>query len=98
MNLVRICQVEPLDPFQVRLTLADGRIVERDLGALLRGPVFEPVRSDPARFHEVRVEAGSLVWPNGADLCPDVIIWGGPPPDENEAVSRRPGQDVPHPG
>jgi len=20
------------------------------------------------------------VWPNGADLCPDVLIWGGLPP------------------
>jgi hypothetical protein len=23
-----------------------------------------------------------VVWPNGADLCPDVLIWGGPPPQE----------------
>ena len=21
------------------------------------------------------------VWPNGADLCPDVLIWGGLPPE-----------------
>jgi len=21
-----------------------------------------------------------LVWPGGADLCPDVLIWGGLPP------------------
>jgi hypothetical protein len=28
----------------------------------------------------MRVEAGTLVWPNGADLCSDVLIWGGLPP------------------
>jgi hypothetical protein len=28
----------------------------------------------------MRVEGGTLVWPNGAGLCPDVLIWGGLPP------------------
>lgn len=28
------------------------------------------------------VERGTLVWPNGADLCPDVLIWSGVPPTE----------------
>jgi hypothetical protein len=46
----------------------------------LRGPVFADVRSSPERFREFRVEAGTLVWPGGADLCPDVLIWGGLPP------------------
>jgi hypothetical protein len=26
------------------------------------------------------VEAGTLVWTAGADLCPDILIWGGLPP------------------
>lgn len=36
--------------------------------------VFEPLR-DPAFFAQVRVdpEAGTLVWPNGADLDPLVL-------------------------
>jgi Protein of unknown function (DUF2442) len=39
--------------------------------------VFEPVRSDLGTFQKVTVEAGTIVWPNGADLDPDVLIWGG---------------------
>jgi len=57
-------------------------VVERDVSELLVGPIFDPIRSDPARFREVRAEEGSVAWPNGADLCPDVLIWGGPPPRE----------------
>jgi len=34
---------------------------------------------------ELRVEGGALVWPNGADLCPDVLIWGGLPPTDAAA-------------
>jgi hypothetical protein len=36
--------------------------------------VFEPLR-DPARFAEVRVhpEPGTVYWPDGADLDPDVL-------------------------
>ena len=83
MSLIRIREVVALEGLRVRLTLTDGAVAERELSALLVGPVFESIRSDPARFREVRAEAGTLVWPNGADLCPDVVLWGGPPPTEN---------------
>lgn len=69
-----------MDGYRVQLTLTDGRVIERDLEPMLAGPVFNAIRHDPARFREMRVEGGTLVWPNGADLCPDVLIWGGLPP------------------
>jgi len=80
MNLVRIQDAASLEGFRVRLKLTDGRIVERDLEELLTGPVFAGLRGNPERFREFRVEGGILVWPGGADLCPDVLIWGGLPP------------------
>ena len=83
MRLVRIRDVKPLKNFSVQLTLTDGRVIERDLGPLLVGPVFEAIRRDEIRFREVRVEDGTLVWPCGADLCPDVLIWGGLPPADS---------------
>lgn len=82
MPLLRILKAVPLEGFRLRLTLTDGFMVERDVSELLVGPLFESIRSDPARFREVRAENGSVAWPNGADLCPDVLIWGGPPPRE----------------
>jgi len=62
------------------LTLTDGSFVDRDVGALLVGPIFDALRSDPSLFGAARVEGGTVAWPNGADLCPDVLIWGGMPP------------------
>ena len=82
MKLVRIREAKPLSDYRVQLTLTDGRVVERDLGPMLVGPIFSEIRNNEMRFMELRVEGGTLVWPTGADLCPDVLIWGGlPPPD-----------------
>ncbi len=82
MELLRIEAVEPQKDFCLRLTLNDGSVIERDVSMLLVGPIFDPVRDDPDVFRQVRIEGGTVAWPNGADLCPDVLIWGGPPPAE----------------
>ena len=73
-------EAKPLNDYRVELTLTDGREVVRDPRPLLVGPVFAEIRNHEARFREMRVEGGTLVWPNGADLCPDVLIWAGLPP------------------
>ena len=80
MKLVRIREARPLHNYRVQFTLTDGRVIDRDLGPMLVGPVFDEIRNDEARFREMRVEGGTVVWPGGADLCPDVLIWGGLPP------------------
>jgi hypothetical protein len=71
----RICSVDPLDGFVLRLGFDDGTTREVDLADELWGPVFEPLRNDPQLFRKVRVdrELGTIVWPNGADLDPDVL-------------------------
>lgn len=80
MPLLRIREVIPGEGFRLRLTLTDGSIVERDITDLLMGPMFETLRKDSVAFRQVKVESGTVVWPSGADLCPDVLIWGGAPP------------------
>lgn len=82
MGLIRILAARPLGGYAVELTLTNGDVVKRDLAPLLQGPVFAEIRSNETRFRELRVEGGTLVWPSGADLCPDVLIWGGLPPAE----------------
>lgn len=90
MALLRISEARPLEGFRLKLTLTDGSVIERDVSRLLVGPVFDPVRKDPSFFRKVRAEDGTVVWPNGADLCPDVLIWGGPPPEEEHERARSP--------
>ena len=79
MTLVRINRVKALRDYFVELELSNGQCVRRDLTALLAGPAFAEMRSNESTFRTVRVEAGALVWPNGADLCPDAVLWGGLP-------------------
>lgn len=80
---VRIRSVEPLDGFVVRLSFTDGTTREIDLEGELWGPVFEPLRADRDLFRQVRVdeELGTIVWPNGADMDPDVLHGDFQPAD-----------------
>jgi len=86
--MLRIAHVRPLEGRHVQLTLTDGSVVERDLGALLDGiGVFARISSDDAAFREVYVEGGTLAWPGALDIAPETLIWDGPDPKETE---RRP--------
>jgi hypothetical protein len=72
--VVRVTDVEPLDGFRLRLTFDDASVREVDLAGELWGPMAEPLRDD-AYFRRVRVDAelGTIVWPNGFDMDPDVL-------------------------
>jgi len=81
IGMVRVSSVTPLEGFEVRLCFTDGTERVVDLAAYLRGSVFERVRSDPVFFRSVSVDAdfGTVAWPNGADICPDVLYHGRTP-------------------
>lgn len=66
--------VEISGEYRLRLTFDDGTIGEVDFtGREWRG-VFEPLR-DPDYFARVTVdaEAGTVTWPNGADMAPEPL-------------------------
>src|SRR5206468_2496440 len=61
--------------YRIRVTFRDGFTREVDLWPLFehpRGPLDEPLR-DPAFFQRAFLEQGTLSWPNGYDICPDVL-------------------------
>jgi hypothetical protein len=88
--MIRIRAVELLEKFTVRLEFTDGTQKEIDLEPYLRGPIFEPLRQEPAIFRSVRVdqELGTLVWANGADIDPDVLYHDLAPAWMEEELAR----------
>jgi len=71
-----ITSVRILDGYRIELTFSDGVRGEVDLTNRIvgRGGVFGPLEN-PEFFRQVAVnnELGTIVWPNGADICPDLL-------------------------
>ncbi len=74
--LIDVTEVRVLARYVVALTFADESERVIDLEPLLWGPVFEPLLADYALFRQVAVdpEAGTIVWPNGADISPRTLF------------------------
>ena len=74
--LPRITSVRHVESYRLSIEFANGVCAELDFEDRIagRGGVFAPL-AEVAFFRQVRVdpEAGTLVWPNGVDLCPDVL-------------------------
>ena len=70
----RIVKAHVAGPHSLDLTFSDGTQKEVDLLPLLEGPVFQPLR-DPVFFARVLLDpvAGTVVWPNGADIAPETL-------------------------
>jgi len=64
-----------LDDHNVQVSFEDGLAAEIDLSYLLDyGGVFEPLRRiDYFRQLRADPEAGTIVWPNDADIAPETL-------------------------
>lgn len=58
---------------RIRLSFSEGTIKIVDFRQWLRGPIFEPLK-DPSYFRRFFIEAGTVVWPNGADIAPETLF------------------------
>ena len=70
-----LVEATPLEEFNVQVRFEDGTEAEVDLSYLIeRGGVFEQLR-DPGFFRQLRAdeEAGTIVWPNDADIAPETL-------------------------
>ena len=72
----RILEVRHVCDYRLALTFTDGETAELDFKDMIvgRGGVFAALEDvEEFRRVEVDAEAGTLVWPNGVDFCPDVL-------------------------
>ena len=70
-----IVKVKPMKNFHLHLEFEDGAKGEVDIRKLVKfNGVFKPLK-DESFFAKVQVnpEWGTIFWPNGADLDPDVL-------------------------
>ncbi len=71
-----IVGVRVVRAYVLELTFADGSVGQVDLASVIvgKGGVFKAL-NDPKVFAQVRVdpESGTIVFPNGVDLDPDVL-------------------------
>jgi hypothetical protein len=73
-TIVRVTGFEVIGPHQLVVRFSDGSRQHIDFRPVLYGPLFGPLQ-DLGVFNRVALnsEAGTLVWPNGADFDPSTL-------------------------
>lgn len=86
MIIRRIDKVEVCGPHSLQLEFNDGLKKSVNVLPRLQGPIFKPLL-DRTYFKRVLLDpvAGTVVWPNGADLAPEALY---DLPAEDEATRR----------
>jgi hypothetical protein len=88
----RVNYVRYVGDYRLELGFTDGLRSEIDLRDRVsgRGGVFRPL-ADVDFFSQAKLEpeAGTIVWPNGVDFCPDVLysLATGRPVDDLQTAS-----------
>lgn len=74
-QVIDVTAARVLARYVVELTFETDETRVIDLEPLLQGPVFQPLVDDYALFKQLRVDpqAGTIVWPNGADISPGTL-------------------------
>ena len=73
--IVDVVSVRVLSRYVVEVGFADGQTRVLDLESLLWGDAFAALTADHDLFYAVEVDtdAGTIVWPNGADISPRAL-------------------------
>ena len=74
-EIIDVVEAKILARHIVELRFADGERRVIDLEPYLTGQMFQPLADDYAVFCQMTVDpgAGTIVWPNGADISPRTL-------------------------
>ncbi len=72
--ILRVIEADFCGQHLLRLAFNDGTRRTVDVGPLLNGSIFEPLR-DLEYFARGELDqvCGTVVWPNGADIAPEAL-------------------------
>jgi Protein of unknown function (DUF2442) len=72
--ILRIEKAKVCGPLSLDLTFNNGTKKRVNVKALLRGPIFRPLKKEDY-FKSVKLDSvcGTVVWPNGADFAPEAL-------------------------
>ncbi|NUM75325.1 DUF2442 domain-containing protein [candidate division KSB1 bacterium] len=74
--LPKVIHVRHVGGYKLELSFSDGLKGMLDWGPRLRrakaGGIFEPLQH-PEYFAQVELWEGTIRWPNGADVCPEML-------------------------
>ena len=65
--------VRPMPERHVWVVYENGLAADVDLMPLLDGPAFDLVRSHDTIFSRAFVEFGTICWPDGTDIAPELL-------------------------
>ena len=69
----RVISVKPLPDFTLLITFSSDEVKVFDVKPYLGTGLFKELL-DLSIFNSVRPFLGSILWANGADLCPDTLF------------------------
>jgi hypothetical protein len=75
MSMPRVKKASYVGDYKILLTFSDKKQKTVDFKKMLNGfegEVFQPLK-DINYFKKFKVGLGTVVWPNEADVCPDVL-------------------------
>lgn len=87
--LLEVIAVEPLPGFVLRLTFENGEVRRFSMVKLLarNGTVFTPLRR-VTMFRKVFIVNGTICWPGGADINPELLYEQSAPDFETSSAGK----------
>ena len=68
-----VVEVRPVGGHRLFVKFEDGVQGEIDIAGLVQFDGVFAVLRDPAKFAEAFIDLGTVSWPNGADIAPEVL-------------------------